>query len=328
VCTLLAFTSSLSSVASAASPSTPVSLTPFVVPVTVDRPEPTFANVAYGSHERQVLDVWKAPSPRPTPFVFHIHGGGWVTGDKAKVAHLRDYLDAGISVVSINYRYVSQALAAGEMPPVKWPLSDAARALQFVRSKAEEWNLDKGRTIATGGSAGACSSLWLAFHDEMAQPESADPISRESTRLEGAAVDGAQTTLDPAQTIVWTPNSRYGGHAFGFWPEPGNLKTRDTAFAQFLSERERVLPWIEAYSPMAHVTRDDPPVYLTYKAPPAMGKDEKDPTHTANFGVKLEERLKETGVPCELVYPGAPGVSRADIYLYIVDALTKPAKAR
>jgi len=30
---------------------------------------------------------------------------------------------------------------------------------------------------ASGGSAGACSSLWLAFHPDMADPKSADPIS-------------------------------------------------------------------------------------------------------------------------------------------------------
>ena len=40
--------------------------------------------------------------------------------------------------------------------------------------------------------------------------------------------------------------------------------------------------------------------------PPALGQDQKDPTHTSNFGVKLEERLRQVGVPCELVYPGRP----------------------
>ena len=36
---------------------------------------PTQANVAYGTHERQVLDFWKAESAKPTPLLFHIHGG-------------------------------------------------------------------------------------------------------------------------------------------------------------------------------------------------------------------------------------------------------------
>ncbi|MCX6953815.1 MAG: alpha/beta hydrolase [Verrucomicrobia bacterium] len=279
---------------------------------------PTFANVAYGTHERQVLDFWRAKSATPTPVVFHIHGGGWVNCDKANVGQLDRYLAAGVSVVSINYRFVTQAIEAGVKPPVQWSLDDAARALQFVRSKAREWNLDPARIIATGGSAGACSSLYLAFHDDFADPKSRDPVARESTRLLAAAVNIAQTTLDPQQMIEWTPNSKYGGHAFGFMPDPKDLKTRDTQFAQFLAARAEVLPWIKKYSPWEHASRDDPPIYLSYTSVPALGQPAKDPTHTANFGVKLQEHLRTLGVPCELVYPGAPDVIHRDIATYIL----------
>jgi acetyl esterase/lipase len=176
------------------------------------------------------------------------------------VANLESYLSAGISVVPINYRFVTQAIESGVKPPVRWPLEDAARALQFVRSKAREWNIAKARVGATGGSAGACSSLWLAFHDEMADPKSSDPVARESTRLWCAAVVGAQTTLDPQQMKAWTPNSRYGGHAFGFMPDPKDTRTRDTQFPAFLAAREQVLPWIKEYSPFEHASAGDPPV--------------------------------------------------------------------
>ena len=203
-------------------------------------------------------------------------------------------LDAGISIAACNYRYVKQAVEQGIEPPVKAPLYDAARALQFIRSKAEEWNIDKDRIGAAGGSAGACSSLWLAFHDDLADAGSVDSVARESTRLWCAAVTGAQTSLDPQQMKKWTPNSRYGGHAFGF----GN-------FAKFLAGRDSILPWIAEYSPYALVSKDDPVVYLTYSRPPEIGKDQKDPTHTSNFGVKLQEHCKELGVGCELFYPGA-----------------------
>src|SRR6185503_5558226 len=276
-------------------------------------PTPTHANVAYGTHERQVLDFYQATSEKPTPVVFHIHGGGWVAGDKKNVAGLEKYLAAGISVVSINYRYTTQAQLAGVKPPVEWPISDAARALQFVRSKAGEWNLDKQRIGATGGSAGACSSLWLAFHKDMADPKSQDPVARESTRLWCAAVLGAQTSLDPLQLKEWTPNSRYGGHAFGFM-DPDDRKTRDTRFAEFLEHREELLPLIKEYSPIELVTADDPPVYLIYTSAPALGQDQRDPTHTANYGVKLQEKLRSVGVECELVYPGAPDVKHPQLY--------------
>ncbi|MBP9223431.1 MAG: alpha/beta hydrolase [Verrucomicrobiales bacterium] len=283
---------------------------------------PTAANVPYGTHERQVLDFYRADSDKPTPLLFYIHGGGWVAGDKAKVSDLEACLAAGISVVSINYRYSWQAQLAGVMPPVSWPLEDAARALQFVRSKAEQWNLDKERIGASGGSAGACSSLYLAFHEEMADPASSDPIARESTRLWCAAVNGAQTSLDPVQLREWTPNSRYGGHAFGFM-DPHDLKSRDKSFAEFYEKRESVLKWIKMYSPYEHVSKGDPPVYLIYSAPPAIGQEQKDPTHTANYGVKLQEHCRSLGLKCELVYPGAPEVTHASMADFLTDTLKR-----
>ncbi len=283
-------------------------------------PPPTQANVAYGPHERNVLDFWKAESDKPTPLLFFIHGGGWQAGDKSRVTQLEKYLAAGISVVSINYRYTSQAKDV--VPPVKAPLHDAARALQFVRSKAKEWNIDKERIGASGGSAGACSSLWLAFHDDLADKKSSDPIARESTRLWCAAVNGAQTTLDPQQMKEWTPNSRYGGHAFGF---SGDKEKKLSQFDEFLANREKILPWIAEYSPYALVTSDDPPIYLYYSAPPALGQEQKDPTHTSNFGVKLQERLREVKVECDLVYPNAPDVKIPQIHEYLIQKL-KAAK--
>jgi hypothetical protein len=90
--------------------------------------------------------------------------------------------------------------------------------------------------------------------------------------------------------------------------DAANLNTRDAQFAQFLAARDRILPWIKEYSPIDLVSQDDPPIYLHYAAPPALGQPQKDPTHTANYGVKLQEKLSSVGVPCELVYPGAANV--------------------
>ncbi|MEI6713863.1 MAG: alpha/beta hydrolase [Verrucomicrobiota bacterium] len=276
-------------------------------------PTPTQADVSYGPHPKQVLDFWKAKSDKPTPLLFYIHGGGWTFGNRAFVgSQVESMLKHGISVVSIEYRFIAEATADDLVPPVKGPLLDAARALQFVRSKAAEWNIDKSRIAASGNSAGACSSLWLAFHPDMADPKSRDPVARESTRLRCVAVGAAQTTLDPQQMKEWTPNSSYGGHAFG-------LKS----FAEFLDNREKILPWINEYSPYALVSADDPPVYLSYGAAPELGQPQKDPTHTANFGLKLAERCKSVGVSCELVYPGAPNVRHPGGLEFLFDILKK-----
>ena len=44
------------------------------------KPAPDIANEHYGPHERNVLDLWKAKSDKPTPLVVFIHGGGFRAG--------------------------------------------------------------------------------------------------------------------------------------------------------------------------------------------------------------------------------------------------------
>jgi acetyl esterase/lipase len=269
-------------------------------------------NVPYGPHPRQVLDFYQARSDKPTPVVFYIHGGGWRNGDKK--INPRPFLAKGISVAAINYRFVQHGVEEKVVPPVKAPLEDAARALQFVRSKAGDWNIDKKRIGATGGSAGGCSSLWLAFHDEMADPTSKDPVARESTRLYCAAVDGAQTSLDPRELRQWMPNYSYGAHAFGL-----------PNFQSLVDNRDTVLTWIKEYSPIEHVTRDDPPVGLFYVGDKdaKAGDSPKDPTHSPILGIKLEEKLKAAGVEEVLVYPGRPSEKYKGSADYLIDRLLR-----
>jgi acetyl esterase/lipase len=282
-------------------------------------PNPTQYDVAYGPHPKQLIHFWQAKSDKPTPLLLFIHGGGWMAGGRLSglVNELNEFLAKGISVASVEYRFISE-VNGKVTPPVKAPLHDAARALQFIRSKAKEWNIDKERIGASGGSAGACSSLWLAFHPDMADPDSKDPVARESSRLWCAAVNGAQTTLDPKQMKDWTPNSRYGGHAFGFAGDP---EKKLSQFAEFHAKRDTILPWIAEYSPYALVSSDDPPVFLVYSAPPALGQDQKDPTHTSNFGVKLQEHCVANGVKCDLFYPGAKGVKFEKTKDYLIAKL-------
>jgi acetyl esterase/lipase len=180
------------------------------------RPTPTVADFAYGKDsERQKFDFWQAKSDKPTPVVLLIHGGGWMNGDKTGygTSTIQPFLDAGISVAALNYRFILQAMEQKVEPPVKACVHDAARALQTIRSKAKEWNIDPTRVGATGSSAGACTSLWLALHDDLADPKSDDPTARQSSRLTCAAVTGAQTSLDPKELREWIANSIYGGHA-------------------------------------------------------------------------------------------------------------------
>ncbi len=247
--------------------------------------EPTLRDIAYGPHERNKLDFWKAESQTPTPLVFYIHGGGWGAGSKEKNSgpHL-NLLEKGVSYVSINYR-----LARGEN---KLPCSlvDAARALQFVRSKAAEWNIDPNRIIASGGSAGGCSSLWLACHDDLANPNSKDPVERESTRLLAAAVISAQTTID-AQLIQQRIGTSATSHGM-IWKSVGAKSSED-----LLNNWEEYKNLSLECSPLTHLSKEDPPVYLSYSndRPHPITKDG---IHHAEFGRIFKEAADPIGVEC------------------------------
>lgn len=292
---------------------------------------PTVADFVYGDQsERQKFDLYLAKSESPTPLLLMIHGGGWKNGDKSSYAtQVKPYLDAGISVAAINYRFIDQAMEQGVEPPVKACLHDAARALQTLRSKAKEWNLDPNKVASTGGSAGACTTLWLALHDDLADAKSDDPIARESTRLTCAAVNGAQTSLDPKELCEWMPNAIYAGHAFGF---AAKGRSRAQEFDLLIANRDKVLPWIEEFSPNRWASKDDPPLFLDYpnqKASPVLGKEEADPTHSALYGTQLAEQFKPLGVECIVNYPqqrdSKYGSIRAFLLAYLKPATLPPS---
>lgn len=50
--------------------------------------EPIYRDVAYGDHERDVVDLYQADSEGPTPVYVYIHGGGFRGGDKAGISQV------------------------------------------------------------------------------------------------------------------------------------------------------------------------------------------------------------------------------------------------
>jgi len=254
---------------------------------------PAFANVRYGKYDRDVLDFYQAKTKAPAPVVIYYHGGGWMAGDKklCKVAPI--LLHFGISVAAVNYRFTAGTKDAAPYPA---PMLDSARALQFVRSKAAEWSLDPARIALAGESAGAVISMWIAYRDDMARPDSADPVERFSTRVTCILPLIGPTTLDPKIILA-----RIGG--------PPSIHPALTLFfgvkivAELNTpEKQKV---IDDASPITHVTRDDPPTYLGYASalggtpfPPATAPDTT--IHHPEFGVMLKEKLDAAGVEAVL----------------------------
>jgi acetyl esterase len=247
--------------------------------------KPDIGNQKYGPSASHVLDLWQAKSDHPTPLLIYIHGGGFSGGDKnyATNGHLiNECHQAGISVASINYRLSGEALA----PAAQY---DSARAVQFLRSKAKEWNLDPTRICLTGGSAGAGISLWIGFHDDLADPKSEDPIARESTRVTCIAPFNCQTTYDPRviKTIV-------GSKTYKVPPLMKFFGIKDDALAD--SPTQELAKLFEEVSAVNYLSVDDPPVYIAYNA-------EVNGIHSVKFGLFLKEKMDALHIECVIRGP-------------------------
>lgn len=243
----------------------------------------TFTNIRYGLEERNLLDIWLAKSDTPTPLVIYIHGGGFLHNDKSKIYGAKEidqFLAAGVSFATISYRYRTNPEG------ILGSLKDSKRALQFLRSKAWEYNIDKTRIGAYGSSAGAGTSLWLAFHDDMADQDNPDPVLRESTRLKAVGAFATQSTYDISRwpEILGHPDATR-------WPRKKQGEELD------------MLAWMSA---------DDPPFYARNELPntpvnmdrPVMNLVNHHPLHIK----ALLERVDEVGLKDALLYAPALGI--------------------
>jgi acetyl esterase/lipase len=265
---------------------------------------PPPVEVRYGPHERNVLDFYRADADEPTPVLIYFHGGGFVSGDKrAKGRRMRRIcLENGISAVGANYRFVSHGSDGKPGVSFPAPMLDGARVVQFVRSKADEWNIDPERVACSGGSAGALMSTWLATHDDLADPESEDPIARQSTRISCAATYDGPTELD-RNVILKHIGGQPSIHP-SYLPFFG-AQSMD----EMDSPEKQKLVW-EA-SPTNHVTKDDPPLFLRHNKalagtphPPRThhGRTIHHPMH----GMFLKGKYDALGLTCHVVCEDRP----------------------
>ena len=249
--------------------------------------QPTEKDARYGPHQRNVMNFWKADSDKPTGLLVNIHGGGWITGKKQETISKND-LSQGWSVASIDSPLVDK----GDFLPSM--LHSAARAIQFCRSKAKEWNIDPDRIVVQGESAGSASSMWLAFHDDLANPKSDDPIERFSSRVAGAFGWIGQSTLDP---FVIKERIGIEGAKSGMIWKTVKAKSLDDLMENW--DKYKALS-LEC-SPLTHISKDDPVVYLQYGHDDSIpAKNTGDGIHHPNFGKLVKEKCDSLGIKCYL----------------------------
>lgn len=177
-------------------------------------------------------DLYRPAHNRVLPGVLMVHGGAWMSGSKANVTrHARIVATAGYAVLAINYRLA---------PTHKFPaqLDDCRAALRYFRSRADEFHVDPDRIAGYGYSAGGHLVALMGTAEETppADHETARPAI--STRLQAVVAGGAPCEF----RIFPADNSR-----LAYWLG-GTRGERPEAY--------------KAASPLAFVSRDDPPMFF------------------------------------------------------------------
>lgn len=283
-------------------------------PVNIRGERATFVDEKYGPHPGNNFDIWLTESKEPTPLVIYIHGGGFVGGDKSKYYSSEDlvrFLDSGISVAVINYRFMNE-------PPygILASMNDSKRCLQYIRYNADKYNIDKNKIACSGGSAGAGTALWLAFSDDMADVENDDPVLRESTRLTCAGAFATQSTYDIFQwdDIIGLPkdNSPEKMHviarAFGFKTAEGLKSPQAEDIRKELDFREKM-------------NKDGAPFFVYNKQKGGMPITVDELNHHPNHAKALKEKAEQVGLEAIVYAPeiGITDPSGKDLVQFVIE---------
>lgn len=300
-----------------------------------------YEGVAYGPFPRNELDVWRVDSATPTSLAVFIHGGGFQSGSKDSVHQNRtvipSLLAAGVSVASISYRYAYRDPDAALEAPVPndegtihdvngtrldYILRDCARAIQFLRYRAAEWNIDPTRIGAWGGSAGAGCSVWVGAVDDLAVADHPDPVLRESSRLAVMGHTNGQPTYDWAR---WPELLQLD--ADYVFDQVGRESTRLTQMriddVRFTPEGRAlgaVMDYYEQLSP------DDPPFMTVNRAEDrdeSMITDPSQIVHHPRAHVALYRRCVAMGLRCEIATMIEDSGYRGSIVSFLIEVLTR-----
>jgi hypothetical protein len=250
----------------------------------------------YGPHERNVFDLWLPKGLKKSPLVIYIHGGGWVMGDKDDLRRhdriIRKYNDAGIAVASINYRFLKHA------PLQTIMREDIGGFVQFMRANHRRFHIDRDKIAVFGVSAGGSASLWLATHDDLADPESEDPIRRESTRVLAAGHVNAQVSYDfhdwftffgEEQTYRFLGQQVWSRYHF------------DSVDDLYTEEGEKVRRFLDSYE---NYSSDDAEIFFYNSLKDGRSENGDHFLHAPKHAMLLYARAQSVGAPARILLDG------------------------
>lgn len=270
------------------------------------QPVPGFADISYGPHPHQLLDIYVPLGDGPFPVLIW-YGGLWKPAKGP--ADPGRFNKEGIAVVAVEVRTLADAQTEHFNPPIAYVMDDACRAVQFVRHNGATWHLDGRRIVVGGGSQGALPALYVGCSADHANPRSADPVERESTKVLAVAAHRSQPTIDPVRQQQWVPGVKWGVPALG------------CSYEESQKRRDELLPIIQKYSPDYLLHRGAAPIYFENNWGATQPSDVKEmdyKVHSPAWGIGFQKLAQEAGVECYLKYPGHPTEQYADIWSFII----------
>lgn len=120
----------------------------------------SFKDLSYGTHERNVLDLYvPKENDGEIGLVLFIHGGAWIMGDKSgyESTAKNAAINYGYATASINYRYISETVSILDI------IDDIDLALECIKEKGNELGVNINKVLLTGDSAGGHLSLLYAY---------------------------------------------------------------------------------------------------------------------------------------------------------------------
>ncbi len=216
--------------------------------------------------------------------------GGWFSSHEAiNVDFLRELLNRGYTVFAVCH---------GSQPKYTIPetIADMNLAVRYIRAHAADFKIDPNRIGISGGSAGGHLSLMIGMAGDLGDPNSKDPVARASSRVQAVACFFPPTDFLNYGTpgYAWLNQGPKDAIKAPFDFQTMNPETK---LFERVDEETRTKIGREI-SPLYFVTKDDPPTLTIH--------GDKDGLVPLQQSELIMAKLKEAGVPCELVVkPGA-----------------------
>ena len=241
-------------------------------------------------------DAYGTAEKRKKPVAVWIHGGALIMGSRKLPGDgriPRVLLDAGFSVISIDYRLAPET----KLPEI---IADVRYAFHWIRAQATALHIEPDRLAVCGGSAGGYLTLMTGFcvkprpkvlapfwgYGDIVGPwySKPDPFYLKQpavSREQALAAVGHEPVSEPADTANREKFYLYCRQQ-GLWPK--EVTGHDPA------TEDR---WFDGYCPVRNVTREYPPAMLIHGT-----ADEDVPYEQSKM---MAERLGKVGVEHRLV---------------------------